>query len=305
MKPLFSIIIPVFNARKWLQECLDSVRSQSFQDWEAILIDDGSSDDSGIVCDEYAQMDSRFKVIHQENKGVSHARNVGLQQITGEYILFVDSDDMLLSNALFVLSDCMAKHPDCDIVQFGYQEDNNRYCSTNTFWGTSDDFFSKGFLPLRTVWGTLFKKELTTKFEFTRGVPVGEDTEYSAKCYFEAKYLGVITAALYIYRKDSTSVMRSKSSLEKVRSILTVIQHLEQDIKPKSEVEINAKRLVIEQLRMSFHQMLSRMDSSKKELLAEYRKQDLLPAKYIRALRLADVFPELYYFYLKHIRNVS
>ena len=91
--PKISLIVPVYKVEQYLRRCLDSIASQTFTDWECILIDDGSPDKSGAICDEYAGRDSRFRVIHQENKGVSAARNAGLDAAQGEWIGFVDSDD--------------------------------------------------------------------------------------------------------------------------------------------------------------------------------------------------------------------
>ena len=93
--PFFSIIIPVYNVAPYLRECLDSVLAQTFTNWEAICVDDGSIDGSGDILDEYASRDHRLRVIHQPNAGVSAARNVGLNAIEGEYFLFVDGDDMI------------------------------------------------------------------------------------------------------------------------------------------------------------------------------------------------------------------
>lgn len=110
MTPKISIVIPVYNSAKYLRECLDSIVSQSFSDWEVVAVDDGSSDESPAILDDYAARDVRFKVIHKVNGGVSAARNDGLDVASGEYVLFVDSDDWLSDNALQVLyeatSDC-------------------------------------------------------------------------------------------------------------------------------------------------------------------------------------------------------
>lgn len=100
MEPLISIIIPVYNVEFYLGVCLDSIIAQDYTNWECILVDDGSKDRSGEICDEYSQRDSRFHVIHGENHGVSHARNVGLDLAKGEWICFVDSDDSIVNNAL-------------------------------------------------------------------------------------------------------------------------------------------------------------------------------------------------------------
>ncbi|MCT8647817.1 glycosyltransferase, partial [Glaesserella parasuis] len=93
----FSVIIPVYNVEKYIIQCLNSVVYQSFSDIEVILVNDGSKDSSGTICDEYAKNDTRIKVIHKENGGLSSARNVGLKSAVGEYILFLDSDDFWLT----------------------------------------------------------------------------------------------------------------------------------------------------------------------------------------------------------------
>lgn len=95
MGPLLSIIIPIYNVEKYLKQCIDSVRNQTYQNLEIILVDDGASDDSGAICDEYASTDRRIKVIHKINAGQAEARNTGLEVATGDYITFVDSDDWL------------------------------------------------------------------------------------------------------------------------------------------------------------------------------------------------------------------
>lgn len=98
--PKVSIIVPVYNVEPYLRQCLDSILAQTFTDWECILVDDGSKDGSGAICDEYAEKDSRFRVVHQENKGSSAARNEGLSLSKGIYLSFIDSDDWVENNYL-------------------------------------------------------------------------------------------------------------------------------------------------------------------------------------------------------------
>ena len=98
-----SVIVPVYNVEDYIRECLDSLINQTLTDIEIILVDDGSKDLSGTICDEYAKKDCRIKVIHKENGGQSSARNAGLKVSTGEYILFVDSDDYIVENTLETL----------------------------------------------------------------------------------------------------------------------------------------------------------------------------------------------------------
>lgn len=116
---MVSIVIPVYNAAAYLPACLDSILSQSFTDFEILLVDDGSRDGSGAVCDEYAAKDGRVRVFHKENGGVSSARNLGLDHTEGEWVYFVDSDDRLIPDGLQVLVDCISD--EVDIVLGGYE----------------------------------------------------------------------------------------------------------------------------------------------------------------------------------------
>ena len=101
----FSIVIPVYNVEPYLPECLDSVLNQTLSDWEAVCVNDGSTDNSSVVLEDYASKDSRFRVITQPNGGLSAARNTGMKAALGDYVLFLDSDDWLEPNALLVLSE--------------------------------------------------------------------------------------------------------------------------------------------------------------------------------------------------------
>ena len=118
-KPLVSIIIPVYNVELYLSKCIDSIFAQSFTDWECILVDDGSKDKSGSICDNYALKDNRIKVIHQNNSGVSIARQVGIDNVCGEYSIHIDPDDWIESNMLEELYN-KAKSDDADMVICDY-----------------------------------------------------------------------------------------------------------------------------------------------------------------------------------------
>lgn len=120
--PFFSIIIPVYNVAPFLCECLDSVLAQRFASWEAICVDDGSVDNSGTILDEYAEKDSRFRVIHQHNVGVGAARNKGLEVATGKWVLFLDADDVWNTNLLSTMADIIAAHPHGRLFRFGSEK---------------------------------------------------------------------------------------------------------------------------------------------------------------------------------------
>ena len=110
-----SVVIPIYNCETYLERCLKSVLSQSYDDYEVILVDDGSVDGSGLICDQYGQYHENVKVIHQENHGVSVARNQGVKSSTGQYISFVDADDWIPQNSLAVMASC-ASSRNADMV---------------------------------------------------------------------------------------------------------------------------------------------------------------------------------------------
>lgn len=122
MTPLISIIVPVYKAEKTIKECIDSILIQSLSDFELLLIDDGSPDKSGIICDEYVSLDSRVRVFHQNNRGVSAARNVGLENALGQFICFVDSDDKVLSSYIKDLYDSIQDQHLCVLVFHGFMK---------------------------------------------------------------------------------------------------------------------------------------------------------------------------------------
>lgn len=118
--PLISIIVPVYNVEKYIRVCLDSIIAQSFKDWECILVDDGSNDGSGVICDEYLHKDSRIQVIHKTNGGVSSSRNMACSIAKGDYLYFADADDMLLPDCLSVLYKHMNEN--IDLVTASYNK---------------------------------------------------------------------------------------------------------------------------------------------------------------------------------------
>ena len=131
--PKISVIVPVYNTEKYLHRCIDSILDQTFTDFELLLIDDGSTDSSGTICDEYAAKDSRVRVFHKENGGVSSARNMGLDNAYGEWITFVDSDDYLIDQSGLTL--LARTNIEADLIIFSYLWNNNlvRCPSSNHF----------------------------------------------------------------------------------------------------------------------------------------------------------------------------
>lgn len=121
MKPVFSIIVPCYNLAPWIRACLDSVLAQSYVDWECVVVDDESKDESGAILDEYAVRDVRIRVVHQKNKGEGGSRNTGIAAARGEWVFFLDGDDVMASGALEKLSGLIDAYPQEKLIRFGYE----------------------------------------------------------------------------------------------------------------------------------------------------------------------------------------
>lgn len=183
MNSKISIITPVYNVEKFLPHCIESVISQYYQDWELILIDDGSKDESGIICDRYAEKDSRIKVIHKTNGGVSSARNRGLDIATGNYVCFIDSDDWVGVN---YLSNFKTDRYDADIFisgatydtygkSYSYKQYEEAYCKNIEEFVKC--FVRQGLMDNGYPWGKLFRRDLLQKssLRFNENMSINED----------------------------------------------------------------------------------------------------------------------------------
>ena len=177
-----SVIVPVYNAEKYLCRCIDSILSQTFTDFELLLINDGSKDGSDAICDEYAAKDNRVRVFHKENGGVSSARNLGLDNAKGEWITFVDSDDFIPSDSLKSLSNNNSE--DLIIGEFQYSNGENLFGLRWNDNSVERNDFSE-FLSLnidtsffRAPWCKLFKNKIITECDlrFDVSLMLGEDT---------------------------------------------------------------------------------------------------------------------------------
>lgn len=202
---MISIIVPVYNAEKCLCKCVDSILAQTFTDFELLLINDGSKDNSGEICKEYLIKDSRVRVFHKENGGVSTARNVGLDNAKGEWITFVDSDDYIPVDSLFNLSQNNSSdlivggyknHSEDDLISLRWEKDvvKNKELS---------DFLSQNINAslLRVPWCKLFKKELIDKenLRFDTSLVFGEDTVFVLSYLLSCKSISVCNQYCYNY----------------------------------------------------------------------------------------------------------
>ena len=230
-----SVIVPVYKVEQYLDKCIKSVLEQTYQDIELILVDDGSPDNCGNICDDYARRDSRVRVIHKENGGLSSARNAGLEIASGAYIMFVDSDDYIALDMVEKLYQRM-QQDDSDMVVCGGQrvdEKGNLLCSgegshTKNGTYTADEFYPLLFLCFVEAWGKLYKR---TAFEDIR-FPVGklhEDVFVTYKTVEKCAKISVLTEKLYYYLQRDNSIMHAryhKGRLDETEALLNALEFL-------------------------------------------------------------------------------
>lgn len=215
---LISIIIPVYNVEKYIRKCLDSVLDQTYTNWECILVDDGSPDNTGKICDEYADKDKRFKVIHKENEGVSIARNVGLDRVYGEWITFVDSDDYLLGNALEILYGNIVR-TGADCLLAGSKVQNNDSIRDYVIPSPCNDKdVLKGILQ-NALWSYIFRASIIQEnnIRFIPNLAYSEDQVFLCMFALNAKKITHIDTPVYVYRKNDASACASKDGLRKAQ----------------------------------------------------------------------------------------
>ena len=209
--PKISIIVPVYQAEKYLRQCIDSILAQTFTDWECILVDDGSSDESGAICDDYAAKDPRITVIHKGNGGVSSARNVALERITGTWLAFVDSDDCLYPNALQKWIEVAEKN-NLDMVQchFNREHIEGQVASDETEVLSATQY-ADSERYLTCVWGTLFKTSIVKKhsLRFDENVRLGEDQIFLLNHMQYCSRIQRIGNVLYFYRDNKQSAVNN------------------------------------------------------------------------------------------------
>ena len=215
MDELISVIVPVYNVEKYLRECIDSIIRQTYKNIEIILIDDGSKDSSGQICDEYTKKDKRIKVIHQENRGVSSSRNLGIKKSNGKWITFVDSDDWLEDNFIEVLFN-IAKRENADISISGYNRVQNskiekinisteiqEYNSYEYLIKTLNPQTGLGFCHMR-----LIRKAVINNIQFDENLPVAEDALFNMQISTKINKAIHSNKNLYNYRNNSESVVK-------------------------------------------------------------------------------------------------
>lgn len=207
--PLVSIIVPCYKVEIYLKTCIESIIHQTYTNWELILVDDGSPDSSGQICDNYALTDSRIKVIHKDNGGLSSARNAGLDIVRGAYVTFLDSDDFWHLDYLKVLIE-LATQNNADIVQCDYLRGVDKVFPKSRRKNKVTVFDNHSVFTKRAdrivMWGKIYKSELFNDIRMPVGL-IHEDDWTTWKLYYKANIIIITRIPLYYYTINANSIM--------------------------------------------------------------------------------------------------
>ena len=225
MSELISVIIPVYNAENYLRPCIESVLSQTYSNLEILLVDDGSTDNSGDICEIYAKKDNRIRVLHKQNGGPSSARNLGLDLASGDFVTFIDSDDVVSPRLLQQLLDILGsnKISMCSYQKF-LNDPTSNMKSGKYQWEDAPTILRKMFQDNKyiVIWGKLYRRELFDTFRFYEGI-IYEDEDALPQLIHAAGGIVTFDCPLYFYRVRPDSIMTSTFS-EKRLDIIGVCQ---------------------------------------------------------------------------------
>lgn len=228
VNPLVSIIVPIYNAESYLQECINSIRAQTYSHLEIILIDDGSLDNCGLICDENAKEDNRFVVIHKENAGLSSARNVGLDIAKGEFVSFIDADDTVHPKFIEIMVG-LCKQYGCDIAQCDYLSVSNISLKLTLNPQQSLSIYNKrqamyelcctnNAVKYAVAWNKIYKKRLFKNIRYPVG-KIHEDEFTTYLLLWEANKIVVTNQYLYYYLRHKTSITGKPFSFNRLDAL--------------------------------------------------------------------------------------
>lgn len=221
-----SIIVPVYNVERYIEKCVNSIMNQTFKEFELILVDDGSTDSCGVICDKYANLDPRVKVIHKKNGGLSSARNVGIKMSSAKYIAFVDSDDWIDEKMYEIMYKIMEKNENIDIVQCGYIDAESEDIEIETNYNSIEFEVMDKKLALKNIyglnakenvvaWNKIYKYHLFNEISFPEG-KIHEDMFTTHRLLYKSNQVAFINEKLYFYRKTPNSITNSKFNVKKL-----------------------------------------------------------------------------------------
>lgn len=234
---MISVIVPIFNAEKYLHRCIKCILAQDYTDYELLLIDDGSTDNSGNICDEYAIKDNRIRVFHKENGGVSSARNWGLDNAIGEYIMFVDSDDYMLPGMLEVMYSTLESKK-ADLVICGTTETGGGYWRPIADVNYSINQLKESFVSLLHTellsppWNKIYKKEIIRSNRFCEDISFGEDLLFNIQYLEKCENISFIKESPFYHEKENENslvVKFNRNRLLDIEKVWVVVDRFSED----------------------------------------------------------------------------
>lgn len=306
--PKVSIIVPVYNTEQYLSRCIDSILAQTFDDFELILVNDGSTDNSGKICEEYAQKDNRIKVIHKENGGVSSARNLGLDEAKGEWITFIDSDDYISDT---YLSDFPKNEMNdmeiCGIVSFNGQMFISSQQETNYSGKKLAQFYEELFCYRANTspCAKIIKREVikTNNIYFDTNMKLTEDTLFILNLLNFINAIQIISNTNYYYNAPSNIILKYNITLKQIKYNLDCLIKSAKKLDERYSFNLNCIIDPIKNFQFGcFKNLLTNANNEKKlELIQEYKRYKML--RYIPKLNYKELiflltqiyFPSLLY----------
>lgn len=239
-EPKISIIVPVYNGEKYLNECIESILNQDYHNIELLLVDDGSTDHSGQICDEYAKKDKRIKVIHQSNAGVSAARNHALEKMNGKFVSFVDQDDKVMPNYFTYLYKILIQNsaeisitPDaCRFTDTKYSSNDPNKDYVEIWNGEKAAEQMLYYNIIIGPWNKLISRQLIDKYhiQFNEDFFGGEGFSFSVDCFQRAKKVAVGHQKLYCYRVDNSESGTTRFNLRLMKSNIAAQKYIKNNL---------------------------------------------------------------------------
>lgn len=316
MQSKVSIIVPIYNVEECLEKCIESILRQSYTDIEVILVNDGSTDNSGDICTKYAKADSRVKYVKQENGGVSGARNKGLDVATGRYIAFVDSDDVINVDFIKTLYELLIKEKadisacaHCTISDYNEVDINDTKTDNVNIYELNNELMSNKELAVKhtnqliCLWNKLYKKELFDGIRFPEG-KVFEDMYVYYKILDKSKKTIYMDRVLYYYYMRDNSISHENFSVKRLYMVEACQEQIEY-----FKVRNNQKRVevAIDMYIYWLRWCIDEMKKSNVDCYNEIKSYRIRFRKYVKYLRISDTCPIkkiLKYYYFAYFKRI-
>lgn len=311
---LISIIVPIYNVEKYLKKCIESIINQTYKNIEIILVDDGSPDNCGKICDEYSQKDKRIIVIHKKNGGLSDARNKGIDIAKGDYLTFIDSDDFVNIDYIEKLYNSI-KLNNTKLAQCGISKvnENNEIIEKlnydENYIKTSheilNELYGKHLIENVVVWNKMYAKELFRNIRFPVG-KIHEDEFTTYKIFYSVDRISLLSDCLYNYRQTNESIIGKKFNKKRL-NLLDALEERMDFFKNRNEIDLYEKTLkfYIEQLRLYYIKVKKYIENSKeiqqdikRKYKIEHKKFMKIKDKTFKEMLKTKIFyfcPNLYY----------